>query len=74
MGFVMVRAGRGLAFVVPDGCGGTELVYLTGEPHKSVALSLYDPSDDLHVGRGEAAEGVARVDRERSADPADRSI
>jgi hypothetical protein len=61
MRFVMVKAGSGLAFVVPDHAGGTDLVYLTGKPDDRPNVSLQDLPEcvKLSVGATNADAALA---------------
>jgi hypothetical protein len=52
MGLVTIADAGVLAFVVPTATGGTELVYLTGEPHKQVRLGFHDETESDGSGVG----------------------
>ena len=68
MGFVMVNDSDGLAFVLPTATGGTELVYLTGEPKNRLGLRRDDAAQLLDVrfgastGDGVVGHGLSDAD------------
>lgn len=68
MGFVMLRAERGLAVVVPGRSGGTELVYLTGEPNDCLDVSLQNLPECLQLSIGAANTDAALAAEPRGID------